>query len=127
MTLATMDELCDMTGRTKKALTCWFCEHGFHRVCFERGTKLALYDVEAYNNLVDKVNKARLMARADVIRVANHIPLVKREKRVKQPNETTEEKILFLRAKRLPAMAIAKRLGLDLVFVNEFLARKEAI
>ena len=126
MTLATMDELCAMTGRTKKALTCWFCEHGFHRVCFERGTKLALYDVEAYNELVDKVNKSRIVARADVIHVENHVPLVNKEKRVKLPNETTEEKILFLRAKRLPAMAIAKRLGLDLIFVNEFLSRKES-
>ena len=126
MILATKSELCAMTGREMHSLECWLSWHDLKAVCREKGTGLALYDVDAYNELVDAINARTALARADATGIAPHEPAETKPRGKRYDKRTVRGNIMWLRDKRkFPAMRIARELKLELAFVSQVLEKEE--
>ena len=126
MILATKAELCAMTGREMHSLECWLSWHGLKAVCREKNTGLALYDVDAYNELVCQINARTALARADATGIAYHEPAETKPRSKRYDKRTVRGNIMWLRDKRkFPAMRIARELKLELEFVLQVLENEE--
>ena len=126
MILATKSELCAMTGREMHSLECWLNWHDLKSVCREKGTGLALYDVDAYNELVCQINARTMLAMADATGIAPHEPAETKPRGKRYDKRTVRGNIMWLRDKRnFPAMRIARELNIEMAFVMRVLEKEE--
>ena len=100
--------------------------HNLVAVCREKNTGLALYDVNAYNELVDRINARTALARADATGIAQHEPAETKPRGKRYDKRTVRGNIMWLRDKRkFPAMRIARELNIELAFVMRVLEKEE--
>ena len=126
MILATKSELCAMTCREMHQLECWLSWHDLKSVCREKGTGLALYDVDAYNELVCQINARTMLSMADATGIAPHEPAEKKPRGKRYDKRTVRGNIMWLRDKRkFPAMRIARELNIEMAFVIKVLENEE--
>ena len=125
MILATKSELCAMTGREMHSLECWLNWHDLKSVCREKGTGLALYDVDEYNELVCQINARTMLAMADTTGIAPHEPAEQKPSGKRYDKRTVRGNIMWMRDKRnFPAMRIARELNIELEFVIKVLEKE---
>lgn len=126
MILATKSELCAMTGREMHSLECWLSWHDLKAVCREKNTGLALYDVDAYNELVCKINARTMLAMADATGISPHEPAEQKPRGKRYDKRTVRGNIMWLRDRRkFPAMRIARELNIELAFVMQVLEKEK--